>query len=182
MKSKVLHTVWCNISGEAAGEIWHWSLLTTQRFTAHAGMCGKTLSCQLKIDQCIIELREKKTLEMTFRALSLRRSAGLTKAWPLFLIPTPQTWYVDVSIMSDKILNGKSQRTLSGRVKIQKGREYLIRTQATKMQTNSATVLYAISTSRVITAIDNAGGGGGKGTGGDDDGEEEESWWWWSRH
>ena len=27
MKSQVLHTVWCNISGEATGEIWHWSLL-----------------------------------------------------------------------------------------------------------------------------------------------------------
>ena len=27
MKSQVLHTVWCNISGEAAGEILNWSLL-----------------------------------------------------------------------------------------------------------------------------------------------------------
>ena len=27
MKSQVLHTVWCNITGEAAGEIWAWSLL-----------------------------------------------------------------------------------------------------------------------------------------------------------
>ena len=27
MKSQVLHTVWCNIAGEAAGEIWDWSLL-----------------------------------------------------------------------------------------------------------------------------------------------------------
>ena len=27
MKSQVLHTVWCYISGEAAGEIWKWSLL-----------------------------------------------------------------------------------------------------------------------------------------------------------
>ena len=27
MKSQVLHTVWCNISGEAAGEVWTWSLL-----------------------------------------------------------------------------------------------------------------------------------------------------------
>ena len=27
MKSQVLHTMWCNISGEAAGEIWKWSLL-----------------------------------------------------------------------------------------------------------------------------------------------------------
>ena len=26
MKSQVLHTVWCHISCEAAGEIWHWSL------------------------------------------------------------------------------------------------------------------------------------------------------------
>ena len=27
MKSQVLHTVWCHISAEAAGEIWNWSLL-----------------------------------------------------------------------------------------------------------------------------------------------------------
>ena len=27
MKSQVLHTVWWNITGEAAGGIWHWSLL-----------------------------------------------------------------------------------------------------------------------------------------------------------
>ena len=27
LKSQVLHTVWCNISGRAAGEIWNWSLL-----------------------------------------------------------------------------------------------------------------------------------------------------------
>ena len=26
MKSHVLHTVWCHISCEAAGEFWHWSL------------------------------------------------------------------------------------------------------------------------------------------------------------
>ena len=27
MESQVLHTVWCTIPGEAAGEIWNWSLL-----------------------------------------------------------------------------------------------------------------------------------------------------------
>ena len=27
MKSQVLHTVWCNISGGAGGEIWNWSVL-----------------------------------------------------------------------------------------------------------------------------------------------------------
>ena len=32
MKSQVLHTVWCYISGEAAGEIWHWSLLGVKGF------------------------------------------------------------------------------------------------------------------------------------------------------
>ena len=26
MESQVLHTVWCNISGKAAVEIWYWSL------------------------------------------------------------------------------------------------------------------------------------------------------------
>ena len=31
MKSHVLHTVWCNITGEAAGEIWTWSLLGRKR-------------------------------------------------------------------------------------------------------------------------------------------------------
>ena len=33
MKSHVLHTVWCNISGEAAGEIWNWSLLGVRELT-----------------------------------------------------------------------------------------------------------------------------------------------------
>ena len=35
MKSQVLHTVWCNISGEAAGEIWNWSLLGTTVIEIH---------------------------------------------------------------------------------------------------------------------------------------------------
>ena len=30
MKSQVLRTVWCYITGEAAGEIWHWSLLAVK--------------------------------------------------------------------------------------------------------------------------------------------------------
>ena len=33
MKSQVLHTVWCNIPVEAAGEIWHWSLLGVKGLT-----------------------------------------------------------------------------------------------------------------------------------------------------
>ena len=38
MKSQVLHTVWCHISCEAAGEFWHWSL---------SGLKG--LTCRRKI-------------------------------------------------------------------------------------------------------------------------------------
>ena len=35
MKSQVLHTVWCHISGEAAGEIWNWSLSVMQHSCVH---------------------------------------------------------------------------------------------------------------------------------------------------
>ena len=33
MKSQVLHTVWCYISGEAGGGIWHWSFLGVRGLT-----------------------------------------------------------------------------------------------------------------------------------------------------
>ena len=33
MKSQVLYTVWCYISGEAAGEIWNWSFLGVKRLS-----------------------------------------------------------------------------------------------------------------------------------------------------
>ena len=41
MKSQVLHTVWCSISGEAAGEIWTWSLLGVKWLMA--GRCSADL-------------------------------------------------------------------------------------------------------------------------------------------
>ena len=34
MKSQVLHTVWRNITGEAAGGIWNWSLLGVEGLDA----------------------------------------------------------------------------------------------------------------------------------------------------
>ena len=39
MKSQVLHTVWCYISGEAAGEIWTWSLLGAEKGLTCAQLC-----------------------------------------------------------------------------------------------------------------------------------------------
>ena len=37
MKSQVLHTAWCNVSGEAAGEIWNWSLLRVKALNVWYG-------------------------------------------------------------------------------------------------------------------------------------------------
>ena len=40
MKSQVLLTVWCNISGEAAGEIWHWSLSGVKGLRSTPCLCN----------------------------------------------------------------------------------------------------------------------------------------------
>ena len=40
MESQVLHTVWCNISGEATGEIWYWSLLGVKGWRRGGSMSG----------------------------------------------------------------------------------------------------------------------------------------------
>ena len=40
MKSQVLHTVWCNISGEAAGDIWHRSFLGVKGLTRFMSVYG----------------------------------------------------------------------------------------------------------------------------------------------
>ena len=48
MKSQlVLHTVWCNVSGEAAGEIWNWSLLGVkgQLRWCYTGQLATPLTC-----------------------------------------------------------------------------------------------------------------------------------------
>ena len=46
MKSQVLHTVWCNISGEVGGEIWHWSLSGVKGLTE-----GKQVFRRLQLPQ-----------------------------------------------------------------------------------------------------------------------------------
>ena len=40
MKSQVVHTVWCYISGKTAGEIWNWSLLEVKGFKGWGGQVG----------------------------------------------------------------------------------------------------------------------------------------------
>ena len=45
MKNQVLHTVWCNIAGEAAGETWSWSLLGVKGLICEAPtVIHKTIS------------------------------------------------------------------------------------------------------------------------------------------
>ena len=46
MESQILHTVWCNTFGEAAGETWNWSLLGVER--GHSGAWwGNPAPCEL---------------------------------------------------------------------------------------------------------------------------------------
>ena len=53
MKSQVLHTVWCHISCEAAGEFWHWSLSGVKGLTA--ALLALLAMQQLKWLQCTVE-------------------------------------------------------------------------------------------------------------------------------
>ena len=58
MKSQVLHTVWCNISGEAAGEICNWSLLGVKAIFCVVCLCCmmtmKTLYSCVKCNQASV--------------------------------------------------------------------------------------------------------------------------------
>ena len=61
MKSKVLHTVWCNISGEAAGKILNWSLSGSariKRFIEQFGTECLRKETLLKLDSGIYSTRK----------------------------------------------------------------------------------------------------------------------------
>ena len=45
MKCQVLHTVWCNISGETAGEIWNWSFSGVFKKVGQEGWSIKIMDC-----------------------------------------------------------------------------------------------------------------------------------------
>ena len=61
MKSQVLHTVWCYISTEAAGEVWNWSLLGVK------GLIDATPGCLLKFDEDKGTPLEKRVLTLALR-------------------------------------------------------------------------------------------------------------------
>ena len=48
MKSQVLHTARCNITGEAAGEHWHWSLLGMKGLIINTALCWIAACCSLR--------------------------------------------------------------------------------------------------------------------------------------
>ena len=59
MKSQVLHTVWYNITGEAAGEIWTWSLLGVKGSTNEScciTQVQKVHSSNLPKEKCILKV------------------------------------------------------------------------------------------------------------------------------
>ena len=52
MKSQVLHTVWCHISCEAAGEFWHWSLSGVKGLKNRALLTGRRTLLRMFIGMC----------------------------------------------------------------------------------------------------------------------------------
>ena len=56
MKSQVLHTVWCHISGVAAGEIWTWSLLGVKRLSPMHNV--PKIAYSTNNTKCILQLRK----------------------------------------------------------------------------------------------------------------------------
>ena len=98
MKSQVLHTVWCNISGEVAGEIWYWSLLGVEGLSflslvAHDMTIKIRLKSQAK-HKCDVERSQGLLYKLGpfpasynwFIISSLRKknyiSTSLVSAWP----------------------------------------------------------------------------------------------------
>ena len=81
MKSQVLHTVWCNITGEAAGEIWTWSLLGVKGlrnmnccFARGAADIGEAL-CRLTF-KMIRNIEQRGLLGVHERVLGLEAADG----------------------------------------------------------------------------------------------------------
>ena len=79
MKSQVLHTVWWNISGEAVGEIWNWSLLGVKGLSILPRSVSGTLFPQL------FPAQQRKLLH--FKPCGL--SAVLTSAGRSHSCPSP---------------------------------------------------------------------------------------------
>ena len=70
MKSQVLHTVWCNISGEAAGGIWHWSLLEVTGLNPYGGFM--LLLLLIRCSPVAEQLKRGKTVEAeSFQEVSI---------------------------------------------------------------------------------------------------------------
>ena len=70
LKRQVLHTVWCNISGEAAGEIWTWSLLGVKGLSPGQTVPQLHRSCELGLSW---EYLLARTLDKGRKDTSLRR-------------------------------------------------------------------------------------------------------------
>ena len=93
MKSQVLHAVWCNISGEAAGEIWHWSLLGVKGFLKH--LCWQVefketssfwkntreLPCALLIDFKFLLQPQQQEDDYTINILTMSLKHFSSKGW-----------------------------------------------------------------------------------------------------
>ena len=84
----VLHTVWCNISGEAAGEIWNWSLLGVKgiQYRAHEHVCT---FASLTSFICLCgreQMANFPSISLLFNALLTSWQTWWQSWWKLFLV------------------------------------------------------------------------------------------------
>ena len=80
MKSQILYTVWSFISGEAAGEVWNWSLLgvkglSPQYWSQWVMLCNRWLTCT-----CMSNREDAKRI--TIRMVLEPERTWLTKTIP----------------------------------------------------------------------------------------------------
>ena len=106
MKSHVLHTVWCDISGEAAAEIWHWSLLGVKGLMFQTAS-GTTMSGSVLLHSAVLWRRFRcgSDTDVTNFALS-SSSVGKLGFMLLFLRPLFVSW-------DSKFFNRRGKRPLS---------------------------------------------------------------------
>ena len=91
MKSHVLHTVWCNISGEAAGEIGDWSFLGVKGLKHSSPLFSR--SWQTCLERCESSPTTSETSWSCMRSESSPSSSNCS-TWPTaaFWSTPPGSW------------------------------------------------------------------------------------------
>ena len=156
MKSQVLHTVWCYISSEAAGEIWHWSFL---------GVKGLKYWWCLQLQRIVA-----RTCLAIACAVFLLSPVSSTTRRPMLLSVATATWASLFTVSATAIIPTSEPANNSHNHKNKNDDDGYDDDHDDDDDNDD----------------DNDGGGGGDGDDGDgddhdddDDDDDPWSWWWW---